>query len=248
MSTRPARQPADESVETGVCSDIGRVRQKNMDAVLVVPPVFAVADGMGGMPAGEVASNLALESIKFQLTRPPRTAAELRQALETANRDVLAAAEQKPEWLGMGTTLTALVIQPTRTLIAHIGDSRAYLLRGGRLKQLTADHSYVAELVRQGQLTAGEARLHPHRNMLTRALGNQPEIAVDTGSHPLKPGDALILCTDGLTGLLSDGEIAETADRAPSAQAAAERLVEAANARGGPDNITAVVVRLGGAT
>lgn len=229
-------------VRVGARTDIGRSRDHNEDGYLVREPLFAVADGMGGHRGGEVASSVALESLE-QL---PKDSDGLLRALvdriREANRMVLERGESDPELRGMGTTLTALVTQEQKAHVAHVGDSRAYLLRDGSLQQLTEDHSLVQRMVREGELTPEQAGRHPQRSILTRALGVDAEIAVDELTLPLLAGDRLLLCTDGLTGMIDPDRIHEILESERDPQAASDLLVEEANGAGGDDNITVVVV------
>lgn len=229
-------------VRVGARTDIGRSRDHNEDGYLIREPLFAVADGMGGHRGGEVASSVALESLQ-QL---PEDADGLLRALvdriREANRMVLERGESDPELRGMGTTLTALVTQEQKAHVAHVGDSRAYLLRDGSLQQLTEDHSLVQRMVREGKLTPEQAGRHPQRSILTRALGVDTEIAVDELTLPILPGDRLLLCTDGLTGMIDPDRIHEILESERDPQAASDLLVEEANGAGGDDNITVVIV------
>jgi PPM family protein phosphatase len=222
-------------------TDVGRVRPDNEDAYVAVPPLFAVADGLGGHRAGEVASKLAIETLT---AHAPETADEvaLGQAVQAANEAVVSSASDSTGRTGMGTTLTAVVIEGTSIAIAHVGDSRAYLLTADGLSQLTEDHSMVGDLVRAGQLSPSEARFHPNRNVITRALGTDPEMHADEMRVEASPGDRLLLCTDGLHGVVPEREIAEILITAETPAAAARALVDAALGLGGPDNVTAVVV------
>ena len=220
----------------GVATDIGRVREKNEDSYLVEEPLFAVADGMGGHKGGDVASQLALETIEG------KPAADLGQRLRDANAAVFERSQTDRSVMGMGTTVTAVVVQGTSALFAHVGDSRAYLLRAGDLRQLTDDHTLVARMVKTGEITEAEAEVHPHRSVLTRALGTEPDVIVDEFDVALTDGDRLLLCSDGLTGMVTEEQIVAILSAAPDPQDAANRLVRAANRAGGVDNITVVVV------
>jgi len=225
-------------------SHIGLVRADNEDAYLIAPPLFAVADGLGGHQAGEVASSLAIDTL---LEAAPREAdpKALGRAVRHANAAVIAAAEAGRGRVGMGTTLTAVMIDGTRLAVAHVGDSRAYLLHLGELQQLTADHSMVADLVRSGQLTVEESRVHPNRSVITRALGSDPNMIADAFEAHAAPGDRLLLTTDGLTGGVRDEEIARVLAQAATPAEAVEELIDAALDAGGQDNITVVVVDIG---
>ncbi len=235
-------------------SDVGRVRRANEDAYHVGDSVFAVADGMGGHVAGEVASSTALEPIAaldgrvFSDAQAARTA--LRTAVLTANEAVVSKAAGDPEFEGMGTTLTAVMVEGRRAHMAHVGDSRAYLFRDNQFGQLTTDHTLVQRMIDEGRLTREEAANHPQRSIITRAIGVEAEIDVDAMSLDLLPGDVLVLCSDGLTGPVDDQTITRVlADRTPSTEddasgidEVAQQLIDAANDAGGPDNITVVVL------
>lgn len=234
-------------VAAGV-TDTGQVRPANEDAYLVGESVYAVADGMGGHLAGEVASATALEPIEALDGRvfPDATEAvtALRRAVIEANRTVSDMAAHEPSYRGMGTTLTATMLEGRRVHIAHVGDSRAYLLRDGQFSQLTDDHTLVQHLVDEGQITREEAATHPQRSIITRAIGVSREIDVDSMTLDLEPGDQLLLCSDGLTGVVDDEVIASELATDGDAQEALDRLVERANAAGGPDNITVILLRV----
>ncbi|MCU0306303.1 MAG: Stp1/IreP family PP2C-type Ser/Thr phosphatase [Thermoleophilia bacterium] len=231
-------------VELAHASDTGRVRAHNEDRGVVAPPLLGVADGMGGARAGEVASGMAagaLEDVAGARLTPER----LQAAVEQANRDIRQAAAADPSRAGMGTTVTAGLLQDGRLHLVHVGDSRAYLWRGGRLVRLTDDHSVVGEMVRRGTITAEQAERHPHRHVVTRALGADDRVEVDAADLDLDDGDVLLFCSDGLCGPVEDPQIAEVLAAAPDLGAAARGLVEAANAAGGPDNVTVVLARAG---
>jgi serine/threonine protein phosphatase PrpC len=224
-------------------TDRGRVRPTNEDAFAVAPPLYVVADGMGGHRGGEVAARLAVTTIA--LRAPELAAADgdaLAASLREANRIILDAAGEDDALRGMATTCTAALVRGRVARIAHVGDSRAYLSRAGTLTQLTADHSVVAELVREGYLSPEEAAHHPRRNVILRALGHVPDLDVDTVEAVLDAGDRLLLCSDGLTNELDDGEIADVLGADADAQGTAERLVGLANAAGGADNVTVIVI------
>ncbi|APD09365.1 MULTISPECIES: PP2C family protein-serine/threonine phosphatase [Thermus] len=224
----------------------GRKRPKNEDAIghALTPwgGVFVVADGMGGHRTGEVAARLAVESILEYLKDKEPSPKALLEAFERANERIFREA-QRPENRGMGTTATSLVLDLPYALIAHVGDSRAYLLRQGELTLLTEDHSWVAERVRQGLLTPEEARTHRWRNVITNALGSFPQARVDLLGLKLEPGDVFLLCTDGLSGVLDERTLQEVLKTFPPEEAA-KRLVALANEWGGPDNVSAIVVRV----
>jgi len=228
-------------------SDIGRIRTHNEDAVLLSPPLFAVADGLGGHHAGEIASSIAIEALLAHM--PGRVDAKaLGRAVRVANKAVIEAAEAGEGRSGMGTTLTAAMIEGTSISIAHVGDSRAYLYHNTILERITQDHSMVADLVRQGLLTEEQSRHHPNRSIITRALGSDPNMYADVYEVDAHPGDRLLLCTDGLSGMLTDVVIADILSLYPDPEAAVKALIDAANAAGGQDNISLVVVDVTGGT
>jgi PPM family protein phosphatase len=222
----------------GARTDVGRVREGNEDSYMVHEPLFAVADGMGGHQGGEVASKLALDTLK-QVAGGERA---LIQAMQDANRAVFDRAGQDPGLAGMGTTLTAFLVEGDAIRLAHVGDSRAYLLRDGKLQRITKDHTVVERLVEEGRLTPQEAEIHPQRSILTRAIGVEGDVQVDQGTIEVRPGDRLLLCSDGLTGMVGEEEITRILTERSDPQAAADALIEAANEAGGQDNITAVVL------
>jgi PPM family protein phosphatase len=230
-------------------TDVGRVREANEDAFLVGESIVAVADGMGGHLAGEVASATALEPVKALDGRDFEDGSSainaLRDAVIEANATVSRMAEEEPTYRGMGTTLTAALLEGRRLHLAHVGDSRAYLLRGDRFSQLTDDHTLVQHLVDEGQITREEAATHPQRSIITRAIGVSPDVDVDALSLELDPGDQLLLCSDGLTGVVEDDEIARMLAERDDPDETLKRLIAAANAGGGPDNVTAVILRYG---
>jgi PPM family protein phosphatase len=231
------------NLRVGARTDVGRVREGNEDSFMVDEPLYAVADGMGGHQGGEVASNLALEILgRLTLEDSGDTAPNLADAVREANRAVLDKASTDPGLHGMGTTLTALVAGGNRVFLAHVGDSRAYLLRDGRMEQLTEDHTVVEGLVQEGRLTRQEAEIHPQRSILTRALGVDGDVEVDERSQEVHEGDRILLCSDGLTGMVPEQEIERVLAELEDPQRAADALVEAANDAGGQDNITAVVL------
>ena len=227
----------------GVASDIGRARERNEDSYLVEEPLFAVADGMGGHRGGAVASSLALETLQSVLRGDQTAPGVLIEEIKEANQRVLDRGLSDRELRGMGTTLTALYTDDDKAHIAHVGDSRAYLLRDGSLKQLTEDHSLVQRMVMEGKLKPEEAERHPQRSILTRALGVDPEVEPDTLTiDPVLAGDRLLLCTDGLTSMIRTDAIEEILKDESDPQDAADRLVDQANDAGGEDNITVVVI------
>ena len=226
-------------------SDIGRVRTHNEDSVLAQPPLFVVADGLGGHEAGEVASAIAVETLRDHAPRRPDAKA-LARAVKAANREVIRAAREGYGKAGMGTTMTTAIVEGTRIVVAHVGDSRAYLLHDGRLEHISEDHSMVADMIRRGQLTEAEARYHPNRSVITRALGTDPNMIADTYEVDASPGDRLLLCSDGLTGMLEDAAIAEMLGGYRDPAVAARTLIDAANDAGGHDNVSVVIVDIEG--
>ncbi|WP_242356275.1 Stp1/IreP family PP2C-type Ser/Thr phosphatase [Anaeromyxobacter sp. SG64] len=242
-------------------TDVGRRRDHNEDALLVDDDLhlYVVADGMGGHAGGGTASRLAVETIQRTVraarARTPGAfnpgSAEssalpgiLRGAVEQACAVIYAAAQADPELAGMGTTATAVLVDGRSAFVAHVGDSRCYLLREGRIRQISEDHSLVAEQVKAGAITADEARNSRFKNIITRSVGFEREVKVDVMAFALAPRDAVVVCCDGLTNLVDDHEILRIVTEAPLAEAAA-RLVALANARGGDDNITVIVLRTG---
>jgi protein phosphatase len=234
----------------GAATHTGRIRPENEDAFVATAPVFAVADGMGGHQAGEVASAMAVDTLRAMLAGTAGLASvdDLIQAVKAANRAILQAANDNTARRGMGTTITAISVlapspaNPTRLALANVGDSRAYLVRNRVMQQLSIDHSYVQDLVASGQITKDEARTHPHRNIVTRALGIEPELYVDAWTLPLVRGDRFMLCSDGLVDEVPDDAIEELLIGIENPQQAAESLVSMANRHGGRDNTTVVVV------
>ena len=226
-------------------TDPGRVRRRNEDAFVVDPPLFAVADGMGGAQAGEVASRLAAAAFREYREADELAPEERVQAIiKEANRRIYDRARVDSQVSGMGTTVTAALLTDGRVVIGHVGDSRAYRIRDGRLEQLTEDHSLVADLMRSGRLTPEEAEGHPQRSVITRALGTDPDVDVDTLVIEAEAGDLFLLCSDGLSTMVSDDKVLETVERAGSLDDAARNLVRAANSGGGEDNVTVVLFRL----
>jgi PPM family protein phosphatase len=239
------------AIEREALTDVGRARERNEDSYYAGEYVFAVADGLGGHTAGEVASRLAVQPIAafdraVEGTPDDRIAEALERAVGDANRAVYQRAQNDAKVRGMGTTLTAVAISNGSAHLAHVGDSRCYLVRGGEITQLSSDHTLVARMVQEGKLTPEQAETHPQRSILTRALGAEPEIDVDTLELQLAPGDRLILCSDGLSSVIPDEQILATLADSKGLKEACKRLVEAANGRGGPDNITVVVVEVSG--
>jgi protein phosphatase len=226
-------------------TDTGRARRENEDSYYARSPMFAVADGMGGAQAGEVASQVAVEVLEQGLpARGGSVEERLRELVEEANSRINALSRADDQRAGMGTTLTLAYVGEHELSVAHVGDSRLYRLRDGRFERLTDDHTLVEELVRQGKLTPQEADQHPQRSIITRALG--PEAAVEADSHtwPARDGDVYLLCSDGLTSMVSEAQVGEVLAAAPSLSEAGRRLIDAANAAGGRDNITVILFRL----
>lgn len=232
-------------VEQAAFSDTGRQRRANEDALLARAPLFAVADGMGGAKAGEIASRTAVDVLGLGV-EDGIVRSRLVELVRRANREVHEAQLADTDLTGMGTTTTVAHIGPEMLTIAHVGDSRAYLMRDGSLRQLTDDHSLVEEMRRQGRLTAEEAAHHPQRSIITRALGPDPSVEVDVREFAMEAGDVLLLCSDGLTTMLPEAKIGELISRNQRLDTAGRALIAAANAAGGRDNITVVLVRIGG--
>ena len=229
----------------GSRTDIGSVREQNEDSLIVAPPLFVVADGMGGHEAGEVASEIAVETI--QEAAPEHADAEdLGKAVELANRAIIDAALSGRGRPGMGTTCTACMLEESRLVIAQVGDSRAYLLHSGTLTQLTRDHSLMANMIEAGQITPEEARFHPNRSIIKRALGNDPDTIPDLYEINVEAGDRLLVCSDGLTSMVEDDDIAEIMTKQVDPQKCAIALVNAAIAAGGADNVTVIVADVEG--
>jgi serine/threonine protein phosphatase PrpC len=227
-------------------SDTGRQRRANEDAYMARSPVFVVADGMGGAQAGEVASRIAVEAFERDLDDGGAVSPEqlLAERVREANARIHAMSQAEQDRAGMGTTITAAHVGDHHVAIAHVGDSRAYRLRGDELERLTEDHSLVEEMRRRGQLTAREADEHPQRSIITRALGPEPDVMVDTYSLRGAAGDVYLLCSDGLTSMVQEAQVATILRETPSLSEAGHALVDAANAAGGRDNITVVLFRL----
>jgi PPM family protein phosphatase len=235
----------------GAASDRGRIREGNEDSFVASGSLAAVADGMGGAQAGEVASATAADELRGLQDGGPwrtdRSAGDaLKQAVLEANRRIREMAAGDKSLEGMGTTVTALLEDGDVVHLAHVGDSRAYLLRGGELSQLTEDHTLVQELVKQGKLRPEEAKRHPQGSIITRALGADADVQVDTATFKIVPGDRLLLCTDGLTAVVDPATIRNVLLRTRDPQQASERLVAMANEQGGPDNVTVVVLDAAG--
>ena len=234
------------NVAVGAKTDVGRIREVNEDSYLVHEPLFAVADGMGGHIAGDVASSTAVELIEEQSdTASAEDMESLARLVRNANSRIWERAQADPSLHGMGTTCTLMLLDGAQAHIAHVGDSRAYLLRDGKLTQLTEDHSLVGRMVKEGRLRPEEAEHHPQRSIVTRALGVDSSVEVDLLSVDLNDGDRLLLCSDGLNSMTENSAIREVLESSDDPQTAADRLIELANDAGGEDNITVVVLDLG---
>ncbi|HET8652297.1 MAG TPA: Stp1/IreP family PP2C-type Ser/Thr phosphatase [Gaiellaceae bacterium] len=228
-------------MKVGVATHPGRKRRHNEDTYVVEPPLFAVADGMGGANAGEVASGLAAAALKEGSADGSTGEDRVTALIQEANRRVFRRASEDREAAGMGTTMTVALVEGDRVVFGHVGDSRAYLIRTGSIEQLTDDHSLVAELVRSGRLTPEEAEAHPQRSVITRAVGTEPDVDVDTFAIEPAEGDLFLICSDGLTDMVDDRSIIEAVEQhRDDLDEAAKALVGAANRVGGEDNITVV--------
>ena len=225
-------------------TDTGRARADNEDSAYARPPLYVVADGMGGAQAGEVASALAVEEFRGGLTAQGTPEQRLSERVQAANRRIYETAHRRLEHEGMGTTLTAVYLDESNLAVAHVGDSRAYYFRDGELVRLTHDHSLVEELIRRGKLTPEQAAAHPQRSIITRALGIEPEVEVDTWTFPMRAGDVVLLCSDGLTSMISEPQIAAVLAQQSDLERAGDQLIAEANEAGGRDNITVVLFRL----
>ena len=233
------------NVAVGVQTDVGRVRKGNEDSYLLEAPVYAVADGMGGHIAGDVASATAVSVISDGIAaQPPQDGSALADLVGRANDAIWDKARSDPSLRGMGTTCTLLMIDGDVAHIAHVGDSRAYLLRDGTIRQLTEDHTLVERMVREGRLSAQEAANHPQRSVITRALGVDAQVQVDVMEEQLAEGDRILLTSDGLTSMVEPEDIAAALDQEEDPQAAAARLVDMANEAGGEDNVTVLVLHV----
>jgi PPM family protein phosphatase len=232
------------AADTTCKTDTGRQRRDNEDNAYARAPVFVVADGMGGAQAGEVASRIAIEAFEGGLPDAGSPEERLRTLVREANHEIYERARADRQRAGMGTTLTAAYVDDAHVAIAHVGDSRAYLFRDGTLQRLTQDHSLVDELVRRGKLTEEQAAEHPQRSIITRALGPEPDVEVDTWTYPARAGDVVLLCSDGLTSMISEERVREILVANENLDAAADALINEANEAGGRDNITVVLFRL----
>jgi serine/threonine protein phosphatase PrpC len=233
-------------VQLGHGTDPGRKRRRNEDDYVAEPPLFAIADGMGGAQAGELASSLAAGAVRDDEGAAGSGERHVTELIQEANRRVYQRSNEDASASGMGTTMTVALVEDGAVVFGHVGDSRAYLIRDGKLDQLTEDHSLVAELVRSGKLSPEEAETHPQRSVITRALGTDPDVDVDTFSIQTQPGDLFMLCSDGLTSMVEDQAILETVEKnRGDLQTAAKALIRAANKGGGEDNITVVFFEIG---
>jgi PPM family protein phosphatase len=232
------------AAETTCKTDTGRQRRDNEDSAFARAPVFVVADGMGGAQAGEVASRIAVEAFEQGLPDSGSPEERLASRVREANQQIYERSRADRGRAGMGTTLTAAYVDDTHVAIAHVGDSRAYMFRDGSLQRLTQDHSLVDELVRRGKLTEEQAAEHPQRSIITRALGPEPDVEVDTWTYPARAGDVVLLCSDGLTSMISETRVAAILAAHENLDEAADALIREANEAGGRDNITVVLFRL----
>jgi serine/threonine protein phosphatase PrpC len=228
-----------------VASDTGRRRRRNEDNYVVAPPLFAVADGMGGAQAGEVASQLAASALEGGNSDAPDGPQRIDELIQEANRRIFDRASTDPSASGMGTTMTVALVEGMTVAIGHVGDSRAYLVRGEQMEQLTEDHSLVNELLKSGKLSEEEAQVHPQRSVITRAVGTDPDVDVDGFTIEAEDGDVFLICSDGLSDMVEDEEILELLhENRDDLDKAVKALVAAANRGGGEDNITALAFRI----
>ena len=245
MTTNSNKNTAGQDISFGSRTDIGYVRDHNEDSLIIIPPLFAVADGMGGHEAGEIASEITVKTLA-ELAPSHLDAEGLTAAVEAANYNVMKAPRQGIGRDGMGTTLTAAMLEGERLLIAQVGDSRAYLLHKGHLQQITRDHSLMADLIEAGQITPEEARVHPNRSVITRAIGSDIHMRPDIYELNVDAGDRILLCSDGLSSMISNNAIESIMRRQSDAQHCADELVTAALENGGADNVTVVVADVPG--
>jgi serine/threonine protein phosphatase PrpC len=233
-------------MEASARTDVGLVRTVNEDNYLLGDVLFAVADGLGGHEAGEIASKMAVNMLEeYSLSDESDPATRLREAFTRINAAIYRRSISDHSCRGMGTTLTALLIRNGTAYIGHVGDSRAYLVRNDVLYQLTEDHSVVGELVRMGMLTKSEAKVHPQRNLLTRAMGTLPTVDIEVVDAKVEPGDRYILCTDGLSGAIDDSKILDVVMSEQAPPKVVDELIALANQNGGYDNVTVVAVFIG---
>ena len=245
MTTNSNKNTAGQDISFGSRTDIGYVRDHNEDSLIIIPPLFAVADGMGGHEAGEIASEITVNTLA-ELAPSHLDAEGLTAAVEAADYNVMKAPRQGIGRDGMGTTLTAAMLEGERLLIAQVGDSRAYLLHKGHLQQITRDHSLMADLIEAGQITPEEARVHPNRSVITRAIGSDIHMRPDIYELNVDAGDRILLCSDGLSSMISNNAIESIMRRQSDAQHCADELVTAALENGGADNVTVVVADVPG--
>ena len=245
MTTNSNKNTAGQDISFGSRTDIGYVRDHNEDSLIIIPPLFAVADGMGGHEAGEIASEITVNTLA-ELAPSHLDAEGLTAAVEAANYNVMKAPRQGIGRDGMGTTLTAAMLEGERLLIAQVGDSRAYLLHKGHLQQITRDHSLMADLIEAGQITPEEARVHPNRSVITRAISSDIHMRPDIYELNVDAGDRILLCSDGLSSMISNNAIESIMRRQSDAQHCADELVTAALENGGADNVTVVVADVPG--
>lgn len=245
MTTNSNKNTAGQDISFGSRTDIGYVRDHNEDSLIIIPPLFAVADGMGGHEAGEIASEITVNTLA-ELAPSHLDAEGLTAAVEAANYNVMKAPRQGIGRDGMGTTLTAAMLEGERLLIAQVGDSRAYLLHKGHLQQITRDHSLMADLIEASQITPEEARVHPNRSVITRAIGSDIHMRPDIYELNVDAGDRILLCSDGLSSMISNNAIESIMRRQSDAQHCADELVTAALENGGADNVTVVVADVPG--
>ena len=245
MTTNSNKNTAGQDISFGSRTDIGYVRDHNEDSLIIIPPLFAVADGMGGHEAGEIASEITVNTLA-ELAPSHLDAEGLTAAVEAANYNVMKAPRQGIGRDGMGTTLTAAMLEGERLLIAQVGDSRAYLLHKGHLQQITRDHSLMSDLIEAGQITPEEARVHPNSSVITRAIGSDIHMRPDIYELNVDAGDRILLCSDGLSSMISNNAIESIMRRQSDAQHCADELVTAALENGGADNVTVVVADVPG--
>jgi PPM family protein phosphatase len=230
-------------MNNGTKTDQGKIREQNEDAYGYRDTLFVIADGMGGHQAGEIASAIAVENIlAFDVSSNPQE--RLHEAVLNANNAILNEMAKNEDFSGMGTTVAVLYLTEDQAYVSHVGDSRIYKLAEGNLSQLTDDHSFVAELIKNGSITEEEAKIHPPRNVLTRALGTQEKFEFEVNSFSAKGGDKFLLCSDGLTGMLAENVLKEVLSAREDPQIIADKLVQKANDNGGTDNITVIVIEV----
>ncbi|MBQ6455306.1 MAG: Stp1/IreP family PP2C-type Ser/Thr phosphatase [Eggerthellaceae bacterium] len=244
MTQHIERTHSSSRIRFGSCTHVGCVRDHNEDSLLASAPLFAVADGMGGHEGGEIASEIAIQMLRQHAPRTPDAQA-LGAVIEDANMEIIKAAQDGRGREGMGTTMTAAILKDTRLVIAQVGDSRAYLFSQGTLHKLTRDHSLMADMIDSGQITPEEARIHPNRSVITRALGSSLYTQPDLYELNVQDNDRLLLCSDGLSSVVERSAIEQALARYDDPQICAEQLIQEALDAGGPDNITAIVIDIG---